>query len=250
MIAQTSPYTETLADPQALAVRVADWLLRSASAKPDHFALCLSGGSTPKVLYSLMATAPYADAFPWDRMHFFLGDERFVRPDDPRSNLRMIREALFDHVPVPASNIHAVETDGVEASVAARDYERTLKAFYGAEVLEPGRPLFDVVLLGLGPDGHTASLFPGTGVLTERMRWAAEVIGPKTEMRITLTYPVLESTSAAAFLVAGDEKRAILRRYQSGDLDLPATRYRPQGELRLFLDVAAGAGRMQKLPQS
>src|ERR1019366_6625822 len=106
MIGQSSPQTETLADPQALATRVADWLFRSAAAKVGPFVMCLSGGSTPKTLYALMATAPYAAAFPWDRMHFFLGDERFVPPDDPRSNLRMIREALFDYVPVPAANIH------------------------------------------------------------------------------------------------------------------------------------------------
>ena len=219
-----SAHLETLADPNALAHHVADWLLDLSKAKEGVFSICLSGGSTPKILYELLASAPYAEAFPWDRTHLFFGDERFVPRTDERSNYRMVKEALLDHVPIPAANIHIVETENVEAHVAAMNYDRMLKSFYGAGALEPNRPLFDVVLLGLGPDGHTASLFPGTQVLNERTRWASEVVGPKAEMRITLTYPALESTAQAAFLVAGAEKQAILRRYQSGDTDLPATR--------------------------
>jgi 6-phosphogluconolactonase len=149
-------------------------------------------------------------------------------------------------VPIPSQNIHAVETSGADPKAAAMEYERSLKSFYGAGTLDSNRPLFDVVLLGLGPDGHTASLFPGSNVLSERTLWASESVGPKSETRITLTYPALQSTANAAFLIAGEEKQSILRRYQSGDMDLPASRYRPEGQLTLFLDSAACPGRLQK----
>lgn len=122
---------------------------------------------------------------------------------------------------------------------AAAAYERELKSFYGAEQLDPSRPLFDVVLLGLGPDGHTASLFPGTAVLAERERWVAAVLGAKSEARITLTYPALESSRHAAFLVVGGEKRAMLRRLREADETLPASRLHPAGSLCIFADVAA-----------
>jgi len=246
-MAQVAPHTETLIDPKELAKRVADWLLELAEAKDEAFAICLSGGTTPKLLYKLLAGAPYASRFPWDQTHIFWGDERFVPKEDERSNYRMTNEALIEHIPIPAANVHIIETENLDPYAAAMKYEQELKSFYGADVIDPSRPLFDVVLLGLGPDGHTASLFPGTGVLNERNRWSSEVIGPKSEMRITLTYPVLESTANAAFLIAGAEKQAILRRYQSGDTDLPATRYNPAGRLTLFLDNAAAPGRLQKV---
>jgi len=142
-------------------------------------------------------------------------------------------------VPAPPENIHAVPTEGIGPVEAAAAYERALKSFYGAERLDPSRPLFDVTLLGLGEDGHTASLFPGTAALAERDRWVVAVLGAKPEPRITLTYPVLESSAEAAFLVAGAEKRDILRRFRAGDEDLPASRLRPVGECHLFVDAAA-----------
>jgi 6-phosphogluconolactonase len=122
---------------------------------------------------------------------------------------------------------------------AASAYERELKSFYGAERLDPARPLFDVNLLGLGPDGHTASLFPGTAVLAERDRWVAAVVGVKSEARITLTYPALESSRHAAFLVVGEEKRAIFDQFCRGDDSLPASHLRPTGTLSIFADAAA-----------
>src|SRR5579864_105280 len=121
----------------------------------------------------------------------------------------------------------------------ASAYERELKSFYGAERLDPARPLFDVTLLGLGPDGHTASLFPGTAVLAERDRWVAAVVGTKAQARITLTYPALESSRRAAFLIAGAGKRAMLDRLRRGDASLPAARLRPTGTLYFFGDAAA-----------
>jgi 6-phosphogluconolactonase len=229
---------EVFADAQALAHHVADWLLGLARAKDGRFALCLSGGSTPKRLYEILATAPYRDDFPWSRTHLFWGDERFVPHDDALSNYRMVHDALLTHVDIPSANIHAVPAEHTDPVTAALAYERDLKYFYGNDRLDPARPLFDVVLLGLGEDGHTASLFPGTAVLDERERWVAPVIGAKAEARITLTYPALESAAQIAFLVEGDSKRAILRRLEQ-DPDLPAARLHPTGHTTWFLDRAA-----------
>ena len=230
---------EILADPDALSRRVADWMCEVATAKGGVVAVNLSGGSTPKLLYQHLAESPYRDAFPWSRTHWFWGDERVVPHDDALSNYRMVQQALLSRAPIPAANIHPVPTEGISPEAAADAYERELKSFYGAERLDPTRPLFDVTLLGLGPDGHTASLFPGTAVLAERDRWVAAVIGAKSEARITLTYPVLESSRHAAFLVAGEEKREILSGFRHDDNSLPAARLHPTGTLWVFADTAA-----------
>ena len=231
---------EILADPEALSHRVADWLLDMATAKDGAFAISLSGGSTPKQLYERLAEPPYREAFPWSRTHWFWGDERFVPYDDALSNYRMVRQALLLRAPIPARNVHPMSTEGLSPEAAASAYERQLKSFYGAERLDPARPLFDVTLLGLGPDGHTASLFPGTAVLAERDRWVAAVVGTKSEARITLTYPALESSRNAAFLVVGKEKREILNWFCRGDDSLPAAHVRPVGALWVFADETAG----------
>jgi len=229
---------EVLSNPEALAERVAVWLLDLARAKSGVFALALSGGSTPRALYHKLAARPYRDLFPWRRTHLFWGDERFVPHGDPLSNYRMVDEALISNVSIPPGNVHAVPTQGLNPEDAARAYERELKSFYGAESLDVARPLFDATLLGLGPDGHTASLFPNTDVLEDRDHWVAAVVGAKAEARITLTYPALESTRNTALLVAGEEKRAIFARLLRGDENLPAGRLRPQGALRVFVDDA------------
>lgn len=245
----TNPFEaklETLADAEALSHRVADWLLEMATAKDGIFAINLSGGSTPRRLYERLAGPPYRDTFPWSRTHWFWGDERFVPHDDALSNYRMVSEALLSRAPIPAINVHAIPTEGISPEAAASAYERQLKSFYGAERLDPARPLFDVTLLGLGLDGHTASLFPGTAVLAEQNRWVAAVVGAKSEARITLTYPALESSRNAAFLVEGKEKRAILKRLCRGDASLPAARLRPAGALRVFADKAAIEGAIER----
>lgn len=234
---------EVLADPAALADRVAAWLLELALAKAGPFSLCLSGGSTPGALYARLAQAPYRDAFPWSRTHLFWGDERFVPPGDPLSNYAMVKAALLDHAPAPPANVHPVPTQDLAPEAAALAYQGELQAFYGADALDPARPLFDVNLLGLGEDGHTASLFPGTAVLEERGAWAAAVIGAKAQARITLTYPALESSRHAAFLVTGAGKAAMLARLLAGDEALPSARLRPVGERVVFSDAAAQAAR-------
>jgi 6-phosphogluconolactonase len=235
---QTSATVEVAKDPEALAHRAAGWITDLAAASRDRFAICLSGGSTPRRLYQLLAESPYRDALPWDRIHWFWGDERFVPWDHPDSNYGMVHEALLGRVPAPPGNIHGIPSNGTPADAAAA-YERVLKSYYGSESFDPARPLFDVEILGLGPDGHTASLIPGTSVLAERHRWVAEVIGGRPEPRITLTYPALESSRHAAFLVAGADKREALSRALAGDRALPASRLHPVGELIWLLDEAA-----------
>jgi 6-phosphogluconolactonase len=130
-------------------------------------------------------------------------------------------------------------TENIEPEAAAALYERELKRFHRGDRIDAGRPLFDVTLLGLGPDGHTASLFPGSSVLDERDHWVAVAMGPKSERRITLTWPALESSAHVAFLVAGKDKREILDRYLAGDESLPATQLNPAGEILVFCDAAA-----------
>jgi 6-phosphogluconolactonase len=229
---------EILVDAEALSRRVADWMLDVATAKDGVFAVALSGGSTPRRLYQILAEPRYRDGFPWSSTHWFWGDERFVPRDDALSNYRMVREALLSRAPIPTINVHPIFTEGISPEAAASAYERELKSFYGADRLDPARPLFDVTLLGLGPDGHTASLFPGTAALAERDRWVAAV-GAEAKTRITLTYPALESSRRVAFLVAGKEKRAIFDRFRRDDDNLPAAHLRPTGAWWLFADVAA-----------
>jgi 6-phosphogluconolactonase len=233
---------EILPDPVALARHVAEWMTAAALAENRPFRVSLSGGSTPKALYGLLASDEFRDRFPWRLVSWYWGDERFVPYDHPESNYRMTREAMLDKAPVPPENIHPVPADGTPEE-AARRYERTLQEAYGATVLDPARPLFDLTLLGLGPDGHTASLLPGDPVLEERRRWVTVVAHGRPEVRITMTYPVIESSRRAAFLVAGREKASILRAIRTGDSQVPAARVRPRGELFWFVDsAAAGEG--------
>jgi 6-phosphogluconolactonase len=237
----SAPRIEVSADAASLAARAAQWLADLACHSIGRFSICLSGGSTPKRLYQLLAGAPYRDMLPWERIHWFWGDERFVAWDDPDSNYGMARDAFLAHVPVPTGNIHGIAHEGTVAD-AAHACERGLESYYGDTALDPARPLFDIVLLGLGPDGHTASLFPGKPALDERQRWAVEVpvpgLNPQVP-RVTLTYPALASCRSAAFLVAGADKVAALKGVLAGRQDLPAARLAPVGELIWFVDRAA-----------
>jgi 6-phosphogluconolactonase len=229
---------EILPDPLALARHVAEWMTEAARAARGPFRVSLSGGSTPKTLYGLLAADDFRHRFPWPLVSWYWGDERFVPYADRESNYRMAHEAMLARAPVPAENIHPVPVDGTPED-AARRYERTLQEAYGTATLDPARPLFDVMLLGLGSDGHTASLLPGDPVLQERKRWVSVVSHGRPEIRITMTYPVIESSRRVAFLVAGTEKAAILRKIHNGDSQAPAARVRPRGELFWFIDRAA-----------
>src|ERR1700732_4974557 len=158
-------------DAEALARHAAEWLCTLVLADDRRFAICCSGGSTPKRLYEVLAEPPIASRFPWERAHWFWGDERFVPHDHADSNYRMVFDALLSRAAVPAGNVHAIPTAGLSPEEAAAAYEETLKDFYGAHTLAPARPLFDVTLLGIGEDGHTASLFPGHPALEEQDHW-------------------------------------------------------------------------------
>ena len=221
----------------ALARQVAEWMVDRLAATSGTVAVALSGGSTPKRLYALLATDEFAVRMPWDRVHWCWGDERFVPYDDPSSNYRMAKEAMFDHVPVPDDHVHPVPTTGLSPAEAAVAYEQTLRAIHGGGDLT--RPLFEIALLGLGTNGHFASLFPDTPSLTEREAWCAPVTPAGEKTRITLTYPPLESCRHAAFMVAGADKREVLAAVRAGQADLPASHYRPSGQLYWFADEAA-----------
>jgi 6-phosphogluconolactonase len=233
--------THVLPDTEALAIAAADWLAGLAAASTGRFAVCLSGGSTPLRLYELLAAEPHRSRLPWRRTHWFWGDERFVPPDHPDSNSGVARKLLLERVPVPPGSIHAIPTTLPDPADAAARYAEELKAFYGSAALDPARPLFDATLLGLGEDGHTASLFPRSPALDERHAWTAIDLRSRPEPRITLTFPVLESSRQVAFLAAGASKRAAIAAIRRG-AHLPAGRLRPRGALHWVLDRQADGG--------
>jgi 6-phosphogluconolactonase len=202
------------------------------SNAPARFSLSLSGGTTPKRIYELLATGDLGVSLDWRKLHLFWGDERFVPMDHHDSNFRMAREAFIGHVPIPPSQVHPILTGAGTPEKAAALYEETLKSFYGSKTLDPERPLFDLTLLGLGEDGHIASLFLGTKALDERNAW----VGAKPEPRISLTYPALESSSVILFVVSGAKKRDILARVLANDPTLPASRLSSRGTIRVFAD--------------
>jgi len=227
-------------DATALAQTTANRILARIDANHARIAICLSGGSTPARLYRLLATPAYCSRIPWERVHWFIGDERLVTQNDPRSNMGHVRGSLLDRF-APASNIHPIPTDTMDPDESAWLYERELKSFYEAGQLDPARPLFDVVLLGVGPDGHTASLFPGDRALGETQRWVVGVgNAPVVPLlpRVTLTFPALGSCREMLFMVSGHEKRAILTRVLGGE-NLPATRAHSVGKTVFVVDEAA-----------
>jgi 6-phosphogluconolactonase len=230
----------TVADPAALATAAAERVIARLDANPGRAAICLTGGSSPKALYQLLAIEPYRSRIPWDRVHWFIGDERFVPASNPLNNMNMARSAFLNQC-APISNIHPIPTDTGSPDESALRYTRELKSFYGAEALSPARPLFDLVLMGVGPDGHTASLFPGYPATEETERWVVGVPNAHVEPfvpRVTLTFPALGSCGEMLFEVAGADKRAILTRVLEGE-NLPAGRARALGETVWLVDKAA-----------
>jgi 6-phosphogluconolactonase len=239
------PNLTVVAGTDALAQAAAQLVLAQVGPGDGRRAVCLTGGSTPEHLYRLLATQPYRGAIPWDRIHFFWGDDRFVPPEDKRSNCGIARRLLLDHVPLPPANIHPIPTDAPSVAEAARRYQTELQHFYGADRFDPGRPLFDVVLMGVGSDGHTASLFPGQAPIDEKERWVVGVPEAGLEPfvpRVTLTLPALASTRAMLFLVSGRGKRDILTRIMSG-ADLPAARAHSGGGIVWLVDRDAAPER-------
>lgn len=232
---------EIHASPEELAQAAAALFAERASAAVSargRFSAALSGGRTPAAYYAFLAKPPFASQIPWERVHLFWGDERCVPPDHGESNYRLARERLIDHVPIPPANVHRIhgEMDPVEA--AAR-YEGLLREFFTPH--GDGSPVFDVVLLGLGEDGHTASLFPGTRPVRETARWVAgHYVDAQKGWRITLTPPVINAARLVVFIAEGKGKAAVLRDVLEGAFRpevLPAQAVRPlRGELRWLLD--------------
>jgi 6-phosphogluconolactonase len=226
------------ASPEALARQAADWLTDLAKSSGSRFSIALSGGSTPKRLYEILAEQSSQSGFPWERTHLFWGDERHVPATSPDSNQRMTREALLDHVPIPPQNVHAVPVSRTPEEDALL-YQQDMQTYYGDMALDMARPLFDVVLLGLGENGHTASLFPGTPALDEDLAWVAAVTTGVPQPRLTLTYPAIACSRHVAFLVAGASKAAVLKQVLAGDRTQPAARVTTIGQLTWFVDTAA-----------
>jgi 6-phosphogluconolactonase len=236
-----------LADVEELMRAAADEVARRADeAVREHgrFAWALSGGSTPRDLYRLLASPPHRDRMPWSAIHVFWGDERHVPPDHPDSNYRMAHEALLSKVPIPPAQVHRIKGEHPDARQAAEDYEQTLRACF--QVSAGQRPRFDLILLGLGPEGHTASLFPGTQALHETRRLVVSSwVGKLFTERITLTPPVLNNAAGVIFLVSGEEKALALKAVLEGPDEpeqLPAQLIRPaHGRLLWLVDRAAAS---------
>ncbi|MBI4472027.1 MAG: 6-phosphogluconolactonase [Acidobacteria bacterium] len=195
----------------AIAENMAESIRAGIEAR-GRFSIALAGGQTPRALYMHLA-AQFARNLPWSKVHLFWGDERYVPHDDVRSNYRLARETLLDRIDLPAQNVYAIPTHFADPDEAARSYETTLKDFFS-----PDPPRFDLILLGMGPDGHTASLFPGTPAVDEQARWVVAVRAPaEPPVRITLTVPAIRQAGAVYFLISGKDKAEMLRNVLTGD---------------------------------
>jgi 6-phosphogluconolactonase len=233
-----------LSDPAALAEEAARRfvdLARAAIAAHGRFVVALSGGSTPRAMHERLARSPLRDSVDWANVHIFWGDERMTPPDDPQSNYRMARETLLQHVPIPAANIYPVPTVGGTPEAAADAYDETIAATLGAQ-----SPRFDLILLGMGPDGHTASLFPGQPEVVRPSEALAAAVhnAPKPPpARVTFTYRLINVAANVIVLVSGADKAATLREVLRGPADvarLPAQGVRPKnGKLTWLVDAAA-----------
>ncbi len=230
-------------DTKALSASLAEWInnyIQQVLAKQDRFTFVLSGGSTPKALYALLAGSPYKESIPWEKLHFFWGDERAVPFEDSRNNAKMCYDELLDKVPVKAENIHIMRTD-ITPEESAAEYEQIVKTYF-----EGSETTFDFVLLGMGDDGHTLSLFPGTEVIHEQHALATSFFLQAQDMyRITLTAPVVNNAACVAFLAAGAGKAEVLKQVLKGEknIDLyPSQIIQPaKGQLHWFVDEAAAA---------
>jgi 6-phosphogluconolactonase len=209
-------------------------------AEKGRFVVALSGGSTPRRLYQLLATAEFSRNINWEKVFLFWSDERFVAHTDPESNYRMAKENLLDRIPIPVKNIFPVPVSGT-AKACASQYERSLREFFNKR-----KPDFDCLLLGIGDDGHTASLFPGTPVLQEKKKLIREVwVDQKQSWRISFTLPLINNAATIIFLVSGKEKAGIVSRivnHKKLNPPLPAQLVRPKpGILCWMLDEEAAA---------
>jgi 6-phosphogluconolactonase len=215
-----------------------------AIAKDGKFMVALSGGNTPRQMFELLASDEFRGQVDWAKVHFFWSDERAVPPTSPESNYAMARRAMLIRVPIPEGNVHRMEAEKASIGRAAHEYEEVLRKYLDLD--DRGFPRFHLIFLGMGTDGHTASLFPGTRVTQQTSRWVSTPMVTKLNMRrMTLTLPVLDAAQRVVFLVVGSEKAEILRAVLEGKADppYPAQLVRPRDlGIRLFLvDKAAAA---------
>jgi 6-phosphogluconolactonase len=236
---------EILPSRAAVAEAAADRIVasaRNAIRRRGRFVLALSGGSTPRLVYPLLSAEPRVARVDWRRVEFFWGDERAVPPDDPESNFGLARGLLLDHLPgIREAAVHRMPADAADRESAALAYEAELRRAFDVAPTSSRRPTFDLIWLGMGPDGHTASLFPGGGALGERRRWVMATTAPATSpvaARMTFSLPLINAARAVLFVVAGADKVAALRSVRSGSRDLPAGRVRARST-RWLVDAAA-----------
>ncbi len=232
-------------DLESLSMAAAAAVKELVTDSTGSFSIALSGGGTPRRMYELLADE--STGIDWEKVHLFQGDERFVPVDDKSSNFGAVKAALLDRIDIPDENIHCVSVDAPSAVEAAGIYEKELRDFFGIQ--EEGFPEFDLVLLGLGDDGHTASIFPGDPLIDERKKWVSAVTAPAGIVpaeRITLTLPVINSAKAVFFLVSGESKadalHDILFMGRMAADEYPAALISPDGPLVWFVDRAAYGG--------
>lgn len=235
-------YPDLNAASKAAAEELVSLILDSVSER-GRFAIALSGGSTPRILYTLLADT-YSDQIPWDSVHIFWGDERYVPKNHKDSNYGMADRALVSKVPIPSQNVHRIQTKAETPDKAASSYERVLREFFHSAQADESIPTFDLTLLGVGNDGHTASLFPGDPVLEERDRWVAAVdASPEAHPRerITLTLPVINRSRNVFFIASGSKKRKVVKSIIENKADAielyPAAMVRPIEKTVWFVDA-------------
>jgi 6-phosphogluconolactonase len=215
-----------------------------------RFRVALAGGSTPRHLHQLLCSSPYAEEIAWNEIDFFFGDERTVAADHPDSNYRMARETLFVELEIPPNQIHRMPADAADLDAAAKSYEAVIADVFGVPGPEPGGnpPRFDLILLGIGSDGHTASLFPDTSALDETVRWVVKNRIPKLDTsRMTFTYPLINAAQKILFLISGEEKALALKwilEGDGGDSPCPARRIAPSLGQLIFLVDREAAGQL------
>lgn len=228
----------TLEELSASVAQEIDGLINNVVTSKGVFHLALSGGNTPRTLFNILATT-YRELIPWKSLHVFFCDERFVPHDNPLSNFRMTKETLLDLVPIPQKNIHPIPTSNLELRTAARNYESELRKFMS----DDGNS-FDLAIMGIGKEGHTASLFPGSLALDEKEKWTLGVeVNAVPPQRITLTFPILNRAAITYFLVSGSDKSEVMEEILKGTSDFhkyPIAGIRPEnGKLVWWVDSAA-----------
>jgi 6-phosphogluconolactonase len=237
----TKPTVAVAPDADALARLAADHVLRASRESDGPFRVALSGGRTPRLLYRLLASEEYRSAIRWPDWHVFFADERAVPPDHPDSNFAMVEGLLLSRVPLARSQVHRMRGEADDLPSAAKEYEWELTDACDSEG-SAHAPVLDLVLLGIGDDGHTASLFPGTEGLREEERWVIANYVPQLEAhRLTLTFPTLAAARRVALLAAGEGKAETVRRVLAGDAELPATRAAAHPRATFLLDRGAAS---------